>query len=93
MDLNGKETYLAIIEKVKSQDEVKAYIEDEINNKGVTSPVFLSKLKEIYIEKNLPIAEYNAIEQKTNLAKKENNAKKIISKFGSDTATDFSLKI
>ncbi|WP_125723717.1 TlpA disulfide reductase family protein [Flavobacterium ustbae] len=92
LDLNGKETYLAIIDKIKSKEEVKAYIEDEINTKGVTSTVFLAKLKEIYIEKNLPIAEYNAIEQKTNLAEKENNAKKIISKFGSDIASDFSLK-
>lgn len=92
LDLNGKETYLAIIDKIKSKDEVKAYIEDEINNKGVTSPIFLSKLKEIYIEKNLPIAEYNAIEKKANLAEKEENTKKIISKFGSETASDFSLK-
>lgn len=92
LDSGGKECYLAIIDKIKSKDEVKAYIEDEINNKGVTSPVFLSKLKEIYIEKKLPISEYEAIAKKADLAAKEKNAQNIIAKFGSATASDFSLK-
>jgi len=92
LDNGGKECYLAIIDKIKSKDEVKAYIEDEINNKGVTSPVFLSKLEEIYIEKKLPISEYEAISQKADLAAKEKNAQNIIAKFGSATASDFSLK-
>lgn len=92
LDTGGKECYLAIIDKIKSKDEVKAYIEDEINNKGVTSPVFLSKLEEIYIEKKLPISEYEAISQKADLAAKEKNAQNIIAKFGSATASDFSLK-
>lgn len=92
LNINGKECYLAIIDKIKSRDEVKAYIQDEMKNKGVTSPLFLSKLKEIYIEKKLPLAEYEALEQKTNLAVKEKNAKDIIDKFGSNTAIDFSLK-
>lgn len=92
LNVSGKECYLAIIDKIKSRDEVKAYIEDEMKNKGVKSPLFLSKLKEIYIEKKLPLTEYNELEQKTNLAIKEINAKNVIENFGSNTALDFSLK-
>lgn len=91
LDSGGKDRYLAMLDKVKSKDEVLAYIQDEIN-KGVTSPVFLSKLKEIYVEKKLPIAEYEAIKQKTDVVAKENKNKDLISKFGSATAQDFTLK-
>jgi len=92
LDAGGKERYLAMLDKVKSKDEVKAYIEDEINNKGVTSAAFLDKLKAIYIEKKLPLAEYEAIKQKTDLVAKENKNKDLVSKFGSATAQDFTLK-
>lgn len=91
LDSGGKDRYLAMLDKVKSKDEVLAYIQDEIN-KGITSPVFLSKLKEIYVEKKLPIAEYEAIKQKTDVVAKENKTKDLISKFGSATAQDFTLK-
>ncbi len=92
LDIGGKERYLAMLEKVKSQDEVKAYIEDEINNKGVTSPIFLSKLKEIYMAKNLSLTEYEKLKQKTDLLAKTNRDKKIIEKFGSANAPNFTLK-
>ncbi|WET04407.1 TlpA disulfide reductase family protein [Flavobacterium sp. YJ01] len=91
LDDGGKERYLAMLDKVKSKDEVKAYIEDEIG-KGNTSPAFLSKLKEIYIEKKLPMAEFDAIQQKTDLLAKENKSKDLLSKFGTATAYDFTLK-
>ncbi|PBJ11857.1 TlpA disulfide reductase family protein [Flavobacterium sp. ACN6] len=92
LDAGGKDRYLAMLSKVKSTDEVQVYVEDEIKNKGVTSPVFLSKLKEIYIEKKLPIAEYDAIKQKSDLLAKENKNKALLEKFGSTNASDFTLK-
>ncbi|MCV2486415.1 TlpA family protein disulfide reductase [Flavobacterium sp. SH_e] len=91
LDAGGKERYLAMLDKVKSKDEVKAYIEDEIG-KGNTSPAFLAKLKEIYIEKKLPMAEYDAIQQKTELLAQENKNKDLLEKFGTKNATDFTLK-
>ncbi|GAA3728917.1 hypothetical protein GCM10022422_08660 [Flavobacterium ginsengisoli] len=91
LDAGGKERYLAMLDKVKSKDEVKAYIEDEIG-KGNTSPAFLAKLKEIYIEKKLPMAEYDAIQQKTELLAKESKNKDLLEKFGSKNAIDFTLK-
>lgn len=92
LDAGGKERYLAMLEKVKSQDEVKVYIEDEINNKGVTSPLFLSKLKEIYIAKNLSLTEYEKIKQKTDLLAKTNRDKEIVERFGGPNAPNFILK-
>ncbi|MBZ4036995.1 TlpA family protein disulfide reductase [Flavobacterium sp. 17A] len=91
LDSGGKDRYLGMMDKVKSKDEVKAYIDDEIS-KGNTSRVFLAKLKEIYIEKKLPLEEYNAIEQKTNVVAKENKNKDLIQRFGSANAIDFTLK-
>ncbi|MGE8343365.1 MAG: TlpA disulfide reductase family protein [Flavobacterium sp.] len=91
LDSGGKDRYLTMMDKVKSKDEVKAYIDDEIS-KGNTSSVFLAKLKEIYIEKKLPLAEFNAIEQKTDVLAKENKSKDLIERFGSTNAIDFTLK-
>ncbi|MBB4800041.1 thiol-disulfide isomerase/thioredoxin [Flavobacterium nitrogenifigens] len=91
LDAGGKERYLAMLDKVKSKDEVKAYIEDEIG-KGNTSPAFIAKLKEIYIEKKLPMAEFDAIQQKTELLAQENKNKDLLEKFGSNNAIDFTLK-
>jgi len=91
LDAGGKDRYLAMMDKVKSKDEVKAYIDDEIS-KGNTSPVFLSKLKEIYIEKKLPLAEFDAIQQKADVLAKENKSKDLIERFGSANAIDFTLK-
>lgn len=92
LDTGGKERYLAMMQKVKSNDEVKLYIEKEINTKGITSPLFLTALKEVYIAKNLPLDEYEKLKQKTQLAAKTARDKEITGKFGSLNAPDFVLK-
>ena len=92
LDAGGRDRYLAILEKVKDTDEVKKYIEYEINTNEVTSPAFLSKLKEIYTAKNLDLAAYEKIKEKTDALAKAKMQQKVIDKFGSMAASVFALK-
>ncbi|MTH16319.1 redoxin domain-containing protein [Flavobacterium sp. LC2016-01] len=92
LDGNGKECYLAILEKVKGKKEVKEYIENEINSNAVLPPAFISKLKEIYVAQNLPIDQYEKLKEKADEATKAARAKNVVDAFGSATATDFTLK-
>jgi thiol-disulfide isomerase/thioredoxin len=92
LDAGGKERYLVMLEKVKSRDEVKKYVEDEINSDGVPPAGFLSKLKEIYITENRPLAEYEIIKEKADQKAKAARSQEVINKFGSATAFDFTLK-
>ncbi|WP_291145982.1 TlpA disulfide reductase family protein [Flavobacterium sp. UBA7680] len=92
LDSNGKECYLAILEKVKSQGEVKEYIENEINRNTVPPAIFISKLKEIYVAQNLPLDGYEKFKEKADQNLKAARAKNILETFGTTTATDFALK-
>ncbi|MCR4033579.1 MULTISPECIES: TlpA disulfide reductase family protein [Flavobacterium] len=92
LDAGGKERYLVMLEKVKSRDEVKKYVEDEINSDGVLPAGFLCKLKEIYIAENRPLAEYEIIKEKADQKAKAARSQDVINKFGSATAFDFTLK-
>lgn len=92
LDAGGKERYLVMLEKVKSRDEVKKYVEDEINSDGVPPAGFLSKLKEIYVAENRPLAEYEKIKEKADQKAKTARSQDVINKFGSATAFDFTLK-
>ncbi|OIV41992.1 TlpA disulfide reductase family protein [Flavobacterium johnsoniae] len=92
LDSNGKECYLAILEKVKSQGEVKEYIENEINSNNVPPAIFLTKLKEIYVAQNLPLDGYEKFKEKADKSNKAARAKNVLETFGNATATDFALK-
>lgn len=91
LDAGGKERYLAMMDKVKSKDEVKRYIENEVNNNTVP-PVYISKLKEIYIAENLPLADFEKLKEKADKLTEEEKSKQIIEQFGSKTPADFALK-
>lgn len=90
-DAGGKERYVAMMEKVKSKDEVRAYLENEISNNTV-SPALVSKLKEIYIAENLPLANFEKLKEKADKLNEKEKNKKIIEQFGGTTPTDFALK-
>lgn len=92
LDANGKECYLAILEKVKSQGEIKDYIENEINRNTVPPAIFLTKLKEIYAAQNLPLDGYEKLKEKADQNLKAARAKNVIDTFGTAAATDFALK-
>lgn len=92
LDANGKECYLAILEKVKSQGEIKDYIENEINRNTVPPAIFLTKLKDIYIAQNLPLDGYEKLKEKADQNLKAARAKNVIDTFGTAAATDFALK-
>lgn len=92
LDDGGKERYLAMMEKVKGKDEVKKYIEHEINADKATTPVFLAKLKEIYVAQNLPLDNYEILKAKAELLVKTKRQKEVIGRFGGSTAADFTLK-
>ena len=92
LDANGKECYLAILEKVKSQGEIKDYIENEINRNTVPPAIFLTKLKDIYIAQNLPLDGYEKLKEKADQNLKAARAKNVIDTFGTAASTDFALK-
>ncbi|MCP2028722.1 thiol-disulfide isomerase/thioredoxin [Flavobacterium sp. HSC-32F16] len=92
LDSNGKECYLAILEKVKSQGEIKEYIENEINSNTVPPAIFITKLKEIYAAQNLPPDGYEKLKEKADQNLKAARAKNVIDTFGTAVATDFALK-
>ncbi len=91
LDAGGKERYLAMMEKVKSKDEVRRYLENEINSGTVPAP-YISKLKEIYVAENLPLADFEKLKEKADKLTEEEKSKQIIEQFGSKTPTDFALK-
>ncbi|MFD2941392.1 TlpA disulfide reductase family protein [Flavobacterium notoginsengisoli] len=90
-DAGGKERYVAMMEKVKSKNEVRTYLENEISTNTVT-PALVSKLKEIYIAENLPLADFEKLKAKADQLNEEERNKKIIEQFGGKTPTDFALK-
>ncbi|SFD09674.1 TlpA family protein disulfide reductase [Flavobacterium phragmitis] len=92
LDTGGKERYLAMMQKVKSKEEVRNYIENEINSNKSCPPVFISTLKQIYIVQNLPLDQFEKLKDKFDKLAQEEKAKKIIDQFGSKTPTDFVLK-
>jgi len=92
LDANGKECYLAILEKVKSQGEIKDYIENKINRNTVPPAIFLTKLKDIYIAQNLPLDGYEKLKEKADQNLKAARAKNVIDTFGTAASTDFALK-
>lgn len=92
LDKGGKDRYLVMMRKVKSNTEVQKYIEDQLANHDVTNPLYVSTLKEIYIPQNLPLNKYEQLKQKAEALEEENTKKDILSKFGTSVATDFTLK-
>ncbi|WP_289665172.1 TlpA disulfide reductase family protein [Flavobacterium panacagri] len=92
LDAGGKERYLAMMEKVKSKEEVRNYIETEINVNNACPPVFISTLKEIYVAQNLPLDNFEKLKEKADKLSQEEKTKKIIEQFGSKTPSDFVLK-
>lgn len=79
------------MEKVKSKDEVRTYLENEINSNTVP-PSLVAKLKEIYIAENLPIADFEKLKEKSDKLNEEEKSKKIMEQFGGTTPADFALK-
>ncbi|MBW1656961.1 TlpA disulfide reductase family protein [Flavobacterium quisquiliarum] len=80
-----------MMEKVKSKDEVRTYLENEINSNTVP-PSLVAKLKEIYIAENLPIADFEKLKEKSDKLNEEEKSKKIMEQFGGTTPADFALK-
>ncbi|QGK74421.1 TlpA disulfide reductase family protein [Flavobacterium sp. SLB02] len=91
-DSGGKERYLAYMQKVKSRDEVNKYIENEINNDQLVPAAFLSTLKTNYTAQNIPLDQYEKLKQKAELLTKTKMEEQVIARFGSATASNFSLK-
>lgn len=92
LDSGGKERYLAMMNKVKSKEEVRNYIENEINSNNPCAPIFISTLKEIYIAQNLPLDTFEKLKEKSDKVSQEEKSKKIIEQFGTKTPADFALK-
>ncbi|MBF4518774.1 TlpA family protein disulfide reductase [Flavobacterium sp. ANB] len=91
-DSGGKERYLTYMQKVKSKDEVNKYIENEINNDQLVPAAFLSALKTNYTSQNIPLDKYEKLKQKADLLTKTKLEEAVIARFGSATASNFSLK-
>lgn len=92
LDSSGKERYLAYMEKIKSKEDVNKYIENEINTNQLVPATFLSTLKNNYIAQNISLDNYEKLKQKADLLTKTKAEEQVIEKFGSATATDFTLK-
>lgn len=92
LDEGGKDRYLAMMQKVKPQNEIKNYIEDQLTKHEVTNPYYVSTLKEIYTAQNLPLDNYEKLKAKTEALAEAQKKKAVIDKYGSAVAKDFTLK-
>lgn len=91
LDDKGYERLIAYMEKVKSIDSTKDFIENKLIN-GLNSTRALQQLQLIYKKLNLPVNNFEKLKVENDRSVKKRNAESIKEKMGTIVAKDFLLK-